>query len=77
VLSESGTVVDTYMIVILGDINGDGAIDAFDLFYLSLYLNGHTEIDGAYLEACDVNEDGVVNIADYNILRRWAVGDFS
>ena len=73
----SGTVFDTYTIVILGDINGDSAIDAADQFYLNLYLNGHTEIDGAYLAACDVSGDGTVNITDYNHLRRIAVGDFS
>ena len=73
----SGTIFDTYTIVILGDINGDSAIDAADQFYLNLYLNGHTEIDGAYLAACDVSGDGTVNITDYNHLRRIAVGDFS
>lgn len=77
VVPVSGTVSDTYTIVILGDINGDSAIDAADQFCLNLQLNEHTEIDGAYLEACDVNQDGVVNSADYNILSRFAVGDFS
>ena len=73
----SGTVFDTYTIVILGDINGDSAIDAADQFCLNLYLNGHTEIDGAYLAACDISGDGTVNKSDYNHLRRIAVGDFS
>ncbi|HZK22363.1 MAG TPA: dockerin type I repeat-containing protein [Oscillospiraceae bacterium] len=70
-------VADTYTIVILGDISGDSAIDAADQFYLNLHLNGHTEIDGAYLAACDVSGDGAVNKNDYNILKRWALGDFS
>lgn len=77
VVPVGGAVSDTYTIVILGDINGDSAIDAADQFCLNLYLNGHTEINGAYLKACDVNGDGSVNITDYNLLRCFAVGDFS
>lgn len=77
IVPVGGAVSDTYMIVILGDINGDSAIDAADQFCLNLQINGHTEIGGAYLEACDVNSDGAVNITDYNTLRRFAVGDFS
>lgn len=77
VVPVSGVVVDTYTIVILGDINGDSTIDAADQFYLNLHQNGHTEIGGAHLAACDINGDGVVNKNDYNILKSFAVGDFS
>lgn len=77
IVPVGGAVFDTYTIVISGDINGDSAIDAADQFYFGLHMNGHTEVNGAYLAACDVNEDGVLNITDYNILSRFAVGDFS
>lgn len=68
--------VNTYTIVILGDINGDSAADGFDVSYLDLYLNGYRHFVGAYLEACDVNQDGLVDINDYNKLKRWAVEDY-
>lgn len=74
ITSENGTVVDVYYIVILGDINGDGAMDAFDLFNLNLYLNGYRQYSGAYLAACDLNQDGEITEIDYNICRNTILG---
>ena len=37
-LSVSGTVIDTYTIVILGDVNGDSVVDAFDTAKMDLHL---------------------------------------
>ena len=70
-LSSNGTVVDTYYIVITGDINGDGAIDAFDVIMLDLYLHDAIEIDNVFLAACDMNQDGEVDTTDYTLLRNY------
>ena len=72
-LSASGTVIDTYTIVILGDVNGDSVVDAFDTARMDLHLNSHP-LTGAYLEAADVNQDGIVDITDYQIIRNMSVG---
>lgn len=66
-LSSSRTVIDEYTIVILGDVNGDGAIDAFDAITIDLYIANLHEFTGAYLEAADINQDGVVNDLDYQL----------
>lgn len=66
-LSSSRTVIDEYIIVILGDVNGDGAIDTFDAIAIDLYMANLHELTGAYLEAADINQDGLVNNLDYQL----------
>lgn len=66
-LSSSRTVIDEYTIVILGDVNGDGVIDGFDAITIDLYIANLHELTGAYLEAADINQDGVVNDLDYQL----------
>lgn len=73
-LSENGTIVDVYTVVILGDINGDSAVDAFDAAVLSLYLGGFAQLDLAYLEAADLNQDGTIDERDYQTLRNMLSG---
>lgn len=71
IVSENGIVVDVYTIVILGDVNGDGAIDAFDVIAIDLYLHNLIELEGAYWKAADINKDGVVDETDYRICRDY------
>lgn len=66
-LSSSRTVIDEYTIVILGDVNGDGAIDAFDAITIDLYIANLHELTGSYLEAADINQDGLVDDSDYQL----------
>lgn len=66
-LSSSRTVIEEYTIVILGDVNGDGAIDGFDAITIDLYIANLHELTGAYLEAADINQDGLVNDSDYQL----------
>ena len=66
-LSSEGTVIDEYTIVILGDANGDGAIDTFDAIIIDLYIANFHELTDAYLEAADINQDGLINDLDYKL----------
>ena len=66
-LSSSRTLIDEYAIVILGDVNGDGAIDGFDVITIDLYIANLYELTGAYLEAADINQDGLVDDSDYQL----------
>lgn len=67
-------VLDELALVIYGDVNGDSAVDAFDLFECDKALNGLTTLSGAYHEAADVNGDGVFNLNDYARLKAVTVG---
>lgn len=53
---------------LLGDLNRDGRVDYKDLVILKNYLNGDEELTEEQSKAADVNQDGVVNQADYYLL---------
>ena len=60
-------------------LRGDSArmIDeriAFDAAVLSLYLGGFAQLDLAYLEAADLNQDGTIDERDYQTLRNMLSG---
>lgn len=55
----------------IGDINGDGKVDKYDLALLNIYIqqnellpDGVSTLSAAELKAADVNGDGTVNIDD-------------
>lgn len=53
------------LLVIKGDINGDGLIDDDDSLNLIQYLTNETDIEGkSNLDAADFNSDGNINIYD-------------
>lgn len=63
-----GQAVASYTVVIYGDVNGDGAVDAFDAAVLDLDLAGKTTLTGAYNLAADTNADADVAAADYALI---------
>lgn len=51
-----------------GDVNGDNCVTVDDFAYLQTRLGTHRGIDG-FEAAADLNNDGVVSIADVSLLR--------
>lgn len=74
ILSKEDTVIDVYTIIMPGDVNGDGVVDAFDASVIDLHINTSTKLTGAYLEAADINRDGVVNDTDYELCINMVFG---
>lgn len=72
-----GQTVATYTVVIYGDVNGDGAVDAFDAAVLDLDLAGKTALTGAYDLAADTNADAQVAVADYTLVKDTIAGTAS
>ena len=72
VLDANGDVVETYVLIIFGDVNGDGAVDLSDSFDIELHDNWAYEMgpDGmrmgyAYqVFAGDVVVDGTLDLSD-------------
>lgn len=54
---------------LLGDINNDGIIDISDYTRISLYLQGLITLTAEELARADINQDGIVNETDKNIIR--------
>lgn len=57
----------------LGDVNGDGVVDVFDVYSLRRYLAGY-EVEKIILANGDVNGDGEVDIFDAWALQRRLAG---
>ena len=75
VYDASGNLKKTYDIVIYGDINGDGAVNALDLIKLNRHMLGKGTLTGAYLEAADANRKGDGgNALDMIIMNRHILG---
>ncbi len=72
-----GEVVDTYTIVIFGDVNGDGVVDNFDLADLFCVGNAESEYEegSAYYLAGDVNGDGAVDLFDAAVVAQAGNGE--
>lgn len=75
VLDADGMERLSYDIVIYGDMNGDGMINALDMIKLNRHILGISKLKGAALKAADVNRksDGV-NALDMIALNRHTIG---
>lgn len=65
----------TYLVVIYGDVNGDGAIDAFDAYDSDKALAGTATFTGAYATAADAVDDDEFNATDYSTILQASVGN--
>ncbi len=76
--NSSGTVVDTYTIIIFGDFNGDCNINGVDEMTISQYTSGTTSVllDVALVSA-DVNGDGATNGVDEMLVSQYTSGTTS
>ena len=69
---KDGYLVDTYTVVIFGDVDGDGWYDAQDAYIVSLITNElltREQTGEAKYLAADCNHDGVIDGADIEILQ--------
>lgn len=64
VYDASGTLKYTYNIIIYGDANGDGRVNAKDLLTIQKNNIRVSSLSGVYSTAADVNRDGKVNAKD-------------
>lgn len=55
---------NTYTIIVIGDLNGDGKMSGIDIVRMRFSRVGKFELLGAYEKAADINNDGVVNGID-------------
>lgn len=63
-----------YIVVIKGDVNGDGKIYATDYVRIRNHIMGKTQLSGAHLQAADINNDGQIHATDYVKIRNHIMG---
>lgn len=56
----------SYFVVISGDVNGDGAVDAFDAIEVNYANTSAYYMGDVYDDAADLNGDGIVDASDYS-----------
>lgn len=65
-----GVLADRYVIVVVGDVNGDGLLTSSDYLLLKRHIVVEEALSGAYLKAGDINLDGKVTASDYLLLKQ-------
>jgi len=70
VINASGEVVYTGIIVVRGDLNGDGKISSSDLTMIARYITLQGSLSQAALLSGDVNKDGKISSADLTYMAR-------
>lgn len=68
-------VLSTYYVVVYGDVNGDGVVDAFDAFAVDKNVNSLAALDGVYAKAADADASGEISVADLTPIMSASVGN--
>ena len=66
-----------YQVVLYGDSNGDGKVNAVDYVRIKNSIIGTANLTSVYKEAADVNKDGKVNAVDYVRVKNSIIGTAS
>lgn len=72
-LNATGATLATYTVVVYGDVNGDGVIDAFDTARMNLAVEGGVALNGAYKTAGGLTS-GEISAENYATIKNAAVG---
>lgn len=66
--------IQTFTIVIKGDVNGDGQIYATDYVFVKNHIMGKTKLNGAFLKAADIDKNGKIYATDYVFIKNYIMG---
>lgn len=73
---NDSTVIDSYTIVIFGDVNGDGWYDGQDAVVVNMLANGmltREQVGEAVWTAADCNHDGIIDQLDVDLLNHASI----
>ncbi len=75
VKNSSGEILDSYTVIIFGDVNGDGEISGLDYGNVKTMATGGEIIENKISRiAIDINGDGEVSGLDYGLIKTAATG---
>lgn len=75
-LATGFTVNDKYEVSVLGDVRGDGQVDARDSLRILKYAVGTYELKDGYAIAADINKDGIIDARDSLRILKYAVDTY-
>lgn len=71
---RNGDNVEEYTVIIKGDVNGDGKIDAADLLEVKKDILNLSELEGPYLKAALPQGEEEISILSYIMIKRHLLG---
>lgn len=80
VLGTGATVTlnnNTYTLVVLGDVSGDGEVKSKDYMMIKNYIMGTLVLNDAEKKAADVSKDNEIKSKDYMIIKNYIMGSTS
>ena len=75
-LATGYIVNDKYKIAVLGDVNGDGEVDARDSLRILKNSVGTYDLSGEYSIAADLNKDGFIDARDSLRVLKYSVNTY-
>jgi hypothetical protein len=66
ITDSTGAVIAEYTLVVRGDVNGDSVCDVLDCMLIELAQTHNTTLDGVYLAAGDLAENGEITVEDFS-----------
>ncbi len=67
-LVVEGVAVESYTIIVSGDLNSDGTMNTSDLLSVTTYIEGKFDLSGMYFKAGDLDGNDTVATTDYMIM---------
>ena len=74
IYTEEGYAAAAYIIVIYGDIDGNGSIGLIDLLQLQKHLLNVSKLSNEWLRAADVDRDGRITVLDLLNVQKHLLG---
>ncbi|MGN1301917.1 MAG: SH3 domain-containing protein, partial [Clostridia bacterium] len=68
---------NTYTLVILGDVSGDGEVKSKDYMMIKNYIMGTLSLNEAEKKAADVSKDNEIKSKDYMMIKNYIMGTAS
>lgn len=68
---------NTYILVVLGDVSGDGEVKSKDYMMIKNYIMGTLNLNEAEKKAADVSKDNAIKSKDYMIIKNYIMGSAS
>lgn len=68
---------NTYTLVVLGDVSGDGEVKSKDYMMIKNYIMGTLVLNEAEKKAADVSKDNEIKSKDYMIIKNYIMGTVS
>lgn len=74
---KNGKLAQSAVVVIKGDLNGDGKLSSADILFAQRHLLDTHTLAGAYFSGADINGDGRVNSVDVLYMQKHITGKYT